>query len=95
MGKYEFVGPAFEKTTEKERIQLCVQRLLEEFHEETEQINVKRHKKYEFVKKTCDRYDNVREAFLMSSLCLFGLDRAQEVKDGLRKPFDDDDAVNQ
>ena len=95
MGKYEFVGPVFEKTTEKERIQLCVQRLLEEFHEETEQINVKRHKKYEFVKKTCDRYDNVREAFLMSSLYLFGPNRALEVKGGLRKPFDDDDAVNQ
>ena len=64
MGKYEFVGPAFEKTTEKERIQLCVQRLLEEFHEETEQINVKRHKNYESVKHFCDRWENLHEAFV-------------------------------
>ena len=95
MGKYEFVGPAFEKTTEKERIQLCVQRLLEEFHEETEQINVKRHKNYESVKNSCHRWESLNEAFLMASFYLFGLERMHEVKDGLRKPFDDDDAVNQ
>ena len=95
MGKYEFVGPVFEKTTEKERIQLCVQRLLEEFHEETEQINVKRHKNYESVKNSCDKYVDVREAFVMASFYLFGLERMYEVKEGLRKPFDDDDAVNQ
>ena len=95
MGKYEFVGPVFEKTTEKERIQLCVQRLLEEFHEETEQINVKRHKKYESVKNSCDRWESLHIAFVMASFYLFGLERMHEVKEGLRKPFDDDDAVNQ
>ena len=95
MGKYEFVGPAFEKTTEKERIQLCVQRLLEEFHEETEQINVKRHKKYEYVKTTWEKWETLDIAFTMASFFLFGFDRMREVKEGLRKPFDDDDAVNQ
>ena len=94
MGKYEFVGPVFEKTTEKERIQLCVQRLLEEFHEETEQINVKRHKKCESV-KNWERWESLDIAFLMASFYLFGLERMYEVKEGLRKPFDDDDAVNQ
>ena len=94
MGKYKFVGPAFEKTTEEEKIRLCVQRLLEEHSEETERINAKRLRKYEFVKKHLKTYENVHEAFLMSSFYLFGLDRMMEVKDGLRKPFDDD-AVNQ
>ena len=83
MGKYEFVGPVFEKTTEEERALKRCDELFEEFMAETERLYKKKLERVKWLKESSvdmlKRHDP-NGLIILTASYLFGLDRGLELK---------------